>query len=80
MNCFLFALEVIPGNYLWVISIFIVLIYILAGLFLFQRRVDTDLIRYGATEVKLWRILLTSFTIVLCIILFIANVVISLQI
>ena len=80
LELFLFALEVIPGNYLWVITIFIVLIYILAGLFLFQRRVDTDLIRYGATEVKLWRILLTSFTIVLCIILFIANVVISLQI
>ena len=79
IELFLFALEVIPGNYLWVITIFIVLIYVFAGLFLFQKRVDTNMVRYGATEWKLWRILLTSFTILLCIVLFVVNVVITLQ-
>ena len=38
------------------------------------------IIRYGATEWKLWRILLTSFSILLCIVLFIINAVITLQI
>ncbi|MBQ9328804.1 MAG: CPBP family intramembrane metalloprotease [Solobacterium sp.] len=76
----LFALNVIPGNYLWVVTVVILLIYILAGLFLFQKRVDTGMVRYGATEWKLWKILLTSLSIVMCIALFIVNVVLSLQI
>ncbi len=76
----LFALEVIPGNYLWVITIVIVLMYVIAGLFVFQKRVDTYMIRYGATEWKLWRILLTSFSILLCIVLFVINVVLTLKI
>ncbi len=80
LELFLFGMAVIPGNYLWVITIFIVLIYLFAGLFLFQKRVDTNIIRYGATEWKLWRILLTSFSILLCIVLFIINAVITLQI
>ena len=79
-SLFLFGLAVIPGNYLWIITIFIVLIYIFAGLFLFQQRVDTNMIRYGATEWKLWRILITSFSILLCIVLFVINVVLTLQI
>ncbi len=80
LELFLFALEIIPGNYLWVVTLFIVLIYALTGLFLFQTRADMDMVRYGATEVKLWKILLTSFSILLCVVLFIINVVISLQI
>ena len=48
LELFLFGMAVIPGNYLWVITIFIVLIYLFAGLFLFQKRVDTNIIRYGA--------------------------------
>ena len=80
LELFLFGLAVIPGNYLWIITIFIVLIYIFAGLFLFQNRDDTNMIRYGATEWKLWRILITSFSILLCIVLFVINVVLTLQI
>lgn len=38
------------------------------------------MIRYGATEWKLWRILITSFSILLCIVLFVINVVLTLQI
>ena len=80
LQLFLFGLAVIPGNYLWVITVIIVLIYGFAGLFMFQKRVDTNMIRYGATEWKLWRILLTSFSILLCIALFVINAVITLQI
>jgi len=76
---FLWALDVIPGNYLWLITVFIIVIYILAGLFLFQKRVDTGLVRYGATEWKLWRILLTSGSIIVCMVLFAINVFLSLR-
>ena len=79
ISLFLWALNVIPGNYLWLITLFIILIYVFAGLFLFQKRVDTGMVRYGATEGKLWKILLTSSSIVICIIIFIVNVVLSLQ-
>lgn len=79
LSLFLWALDVIPGNYLWAITIFIILIYVFAGLFLFQKRVDTSMVRYGATEGKLWKILLTSFSIVICIAVFLVNVVLSLQ-
>lgn len=79
VSLFLWGIDVIPGNYLWAITIFIVIIYIMAGLFMFQKRVDTGLVRYGATEWKLWKILLTSFSIVLCILVFVINVALSLQ-
>ncbi len=79
LSLFLWGLNVIPGNYLWLITLFIVLIYIFAGLFVFQKRVDTGMVRYGATDPKLWKILLTSLSIVICIAIFIVNVVLSLQ-
>ncbi|MCR5230378.1 MAG: CPBP family intramembrane metalloprotease [Solobacterium sp.] len=77
LNLFLWAMNVIPGNYLWLITLFIVLIYISAALFIFQKRVDTGMVRYGATEWKLWKILLTSSTTIILIILFIFNVTVS---
>ena len=80
ISLFLWGINVIPGNYLWLITLFIVLIYVFAGLFVFQKRVDTGMVRYGATEWKLWKILLTSSSIVLCIIIFIVNVIFSLQV
>ncbi len=74
---FMWVINVMPGNLLWLISIFILLIYIIAGLFIFQKRVDTNMVRYGATEWKLWKILLTSSSIVICMILFVLNIVLS---
>ena len=79
LSMFLWILDIVPGNYLWLLTIFIIIVYILAGLFMFQKRVDTGLVRYGATEVKLWRILLTSSSIVICIILFVINVYLSMR-
>lgn len=73
----LWAVQVVPSKFIMIVTIFIVLVYILAGLFLFQRRVDTNMVRYGATEAKLWKILFTTPSIVVCVILFAANVVFS---
>jgi len=78
LSLFLWIVEIIPGNMIWLITIFIVLIYIFAGLFIFQKRVDTGMVRYGATEGKLWKILLTSPTIIACIVLFVLNIMFSL--
>ena len=77
LHLFIWLLEIIPGNYLWVVSILIVLVYIIVAFSFFSRRVNTNLVRYGATEWKLWKILLTTPSIVLCILLFIANIIYS---
>ena len=79
LELFLYGLDVIPGKYLWVTTILIVLIYGGAGIYLFTTHTDTGMVRYGATEVKLWHILLTTFTIVLAMILFVINSVLSLN-
>ena len=79
LSMFLWVLDIVPGNYLWLVTVFIILVYILAGLFMFQKRVDTGMVRYGATEGKLWKILLTSGSIIVCMILFAVNVYLSLQ-
>ena len=79
LSLFLWVLDIVPGNYLWLVTVFIIIVYILAGLFMFQKRVDTGMVRYGATEWKLWKILLTSSSIIVCIILFLLNVYLSLQ-
>lgn len=77
LSLFLWFLENMPGRFLWLVTIFMVLVYIGAALFILQWRSDTGSIRYGATEGKLWRILLSSFSIALCVILFITNMILS---
>ena len=79
LSLFLWILESMSGNFLWLVTIFMILIYIGATLFILQWRSDTSKIRYGATEGKLWRILLSSFSIRLCVVLFIANIIFSFQ-
>ena len=39
---------------------------------------ENSMVRYGATEPKLWKILLSSDSIIVCLILFAVNVVLSL--
>lgn len=79
LSLFLWILESMSGNFLWLVTIFMILVYIGATLFILQWRSDTSKIRYGATEGKLWRILLSSFSIRLCVVLFIANIIFSFQ-
>mgnify|MGYP000880343658 CR=1 FL=1 len=79
LSLFLWILESMSGNFLWLVTIFMILVYIGATLFILQWRSDTSKIRYGATEGKLWRILLSSFSIRLCVVLFIVNIILSFQ-
>ena len=79
LSFFLWVLESVPGHFLWLVTIFMIVVYIGAALFVLQWRSDTNRIRYGATEGKLWGILLSSASVVLCMILFIANIVLSLR-
>lgn len=74
---FLFVLNSLPEKYLLVIILMILLIYVLVALFIFQKRVDTSMVRYGATEWKLWKILLTSASVIVCIVLFLVNATLS---
>lgn len=77
LSLFSWFMEVVPGEYLWVTLVMIVIIFAIAILSIFRRKEYTQIARWGATEGKLWRILLTSHTIILCILVFIANVVLS---
>lgn len=77
LSLFNWLLIVIPGNFVWVIIILIAIIYIVAAFSIFSKRVSTNMIRYGATEWKLWKILLTTPSIIICFILFIVNVILS---
>lgn len=70
---FLWILDIFPGNYIWVLSILIVIIYVMAGLFVFHHQLDTGMVRYGATEGKLWKLVFTTPSIVICMILFAIN-------
>jgi membrane protease YdiL (CAAX protease family) len=77
LSFFLALMEVLPGKYLWALTLAVALIYIVAVATLFSDAVDRNMVRYGATEWKLWHILLTSWTILLIIFLFVINAVLS---
>lgn len=76
---FSWALNVVPSKYIWIFTIIIIAVYIVAGLSIFQKQVDTHIARTGATEPKLWKILFTTPSIILCVCLFGVNVVLSLM-
>ena len=76
---FSWALNIVPSKYIWIFTIIIIAVYIVAGLSIFQKQVDTHIARTGATEPKLWKILFTTPSIILCVCLFGVNVVLSLM-
>jgi hypothetical protein len=78
LSLFLVLMDIAPESMLLVITLAIVAVYIIAAFSIFRKRVSTNMVRYGATEPKLWKILLTSPSIIVCIILFAVNVVLSL--
>lgn len=77
ISLFIWVLYIIPDHYLWVLTIFIVLIYAVAALSLFQKQVIYKTASPDASEGKLWKILLTSPTVIITIALFAVNVVLS---
>lgn len=55
----------------------IILSFIVSGLSIFQKKITPNFVRYGATEPTLWKILLTSSSIIFILFLFIINVTLS---
>ena len=77
LSLFLWLFNVIPAQYLWITIVILGMVYIVSAFFIFQKHDTQNFVRYGATEWKLWKILLSSGTVILVILLFIVNVVLS---
>lgn len=80
VSLFIWGVDVLPENYLWVITILIVIVYITAALSIFQKRALSIRAKTGATDGTLWKILFTSSSIIIYTLLFILNLVLSSQI
>ena len=74
LNLFLWILNVIPDRYDVLMLVIIVLIYVMAALYFFSIR-GRNIVRYGATESTLWKLLVSSPAVVILIILFAGNAV-----
>lgn len=72
---FIEGLNMIPGKYLWLMSILMVIVYITAAVTITSLKQEKVQVRWGATEGKLWGILLSSWSIIVCIVLFVINMV-----
>lgn len=75
-NIALFAwlLNIIPPEYVLIPTILIVIVYIIAGLALFTRVVNIGII-HGVGPANLWKIVFTSPTIIIYILLFTASII-----
>lgn len=80
LSLFTWILDVIPSNYIWILFVVIAIIYIIAGFSIFSKQVSTNIVRYGATEWKLWKILLTTPSIIVCFILFFISIILSMMV
>ncbi|MBR2990954.1 MAG: CPBP family intramembrane metalloprotease [Solobacterium sp.] len=74
LNLFLWVLNVIPEQFDALMLVIIVLVYILAALYIFSIR-GRNIVRYGATESTLWKLLISAPSTVILIILFLGNAV-----
>ena len=74
---FLWALEVSPPGMLVLFILLIVLVYLVAGLNVFQKQHYEKIVRLSGSEQRLWEILFSAPTIIICSILFLANVFLS---
>ncbi len=77
MGLFYLIIEQIPDRYFAVTLVMIILIYFIAALGIMKQHMLLNMPRTGATEWKLWKILLTSHTVILCILLFIAEIILT---
>ena len=74
ISAFMFLVDVLPPKLTWILTVLIGFVYIVSALSIFQKRVSTHMVRYGATDWNLWSLLLSSPTIIVSMILFAANV------
>lgn len=77
MGLFYLIMEQIPDRYFAVTIVMIILVYFIAALGIMKQHMLLNMPRTGATEWKLWKILLTSHTVILCILLFIAEIILT---
>ena len=74
ISFFDWLINITPQSLVLIPTVMIVIIYIIAGFSLFNGTVNLGIARSGASNRKLWKILMTSPTIIICIILFLAGV------
>lgn len=77
---FSWFIAVMPERMIIIPTVLIALVYLVAGYSLIGRKINFHASRSGALNPKLWRTLLTSFTIILSMILFIGGCVLSFMI
>ena len=68
---FSWIMSVIPQRYAWISVIMVIAVYLIAGFALLGRHVSTSLVKISRGEKKLWKIVFTSFTVILCIAVFV---------
>lgn len=74
---FAWLVLVIPDRFVIIPTVFTALIYLVTAYSLLGRKFSLHISHSGALNPKLWKTLLTSFTIILCILMFIAGCVLS---
>ena len=77
-NLVLWLLQVIPGKYIWLTTIMVVLIYAVTILCIVMKGVSVKLPPMGASGTAPWKILMTSSSTIICILLFIVNIIFTL--
>ena len=77
ISLFLWVISIIPDEYVLIPIIVITLVYIVTLLFMVGNAVNYRIAFMRMPEKKLWKIVFTSSTIVICIILFIAENILS---
>ncbi len=73
IHLFAYLIDIMPDNLLIITTLLVLFIYITCIVILVNKSVNTNIMRYGATDGKLWKILVTSSSIILCIIIFILS-------
>ncbi len=73
IHLFVWLIDIMPPELILVTTLLVVFIYIMCVVIIVNKSVSTNIIRYGATESKLWKIFLTSPSIILFIIIFIVS-------
>ena len=74
LSLFTWLMDIIPGSLIWLAIVLIFAVYIVAAFSLISQKISTGIVRWGATEGKLRKILLTSWTTIVVILLFALNV------
>lgn len=77
ITLFFYIAEIVPAKFFFVVLIVIMLNYLYIGLMLFSRRVDSRFKYSRAFDPSLWQLFISSHSIIICIVLFVVNVVLS---